>query len=172
MMFWGLKNIEKPRGGGRFKKVKIKCAFKILALLVVAGKTSALGPREGSCKPVGERQMAMENKKTHTHETRKGSITESARELEAGAALTEMENLGRQETGAGQAHGLLLRCLLGFQNSRGGTLLKGVRSINRVGSLVLSREPLPSARTAGAKSHSEGKQLGSLAKNLDRKSLC
>lgn len=84
-----------------------------------------------------------------------------------------MENLGRQETGAGQAHGLLLRCLLGFQNSRGGTLLKGVkRSINRVGSLVLSREPLPSARTAGAKSHSEGKQLGSLAKNLDRKPFC
>lgn len=50
---------------------------------------------------------------------------------------------------------------VGVPKQQGGTLLKGVKhNINRVRSLVLSREPLPSARTAGAKSHSEGKQLG------------
>lgn len=72
-----------------------------------------------------------------------------------------METLGRQEAGAGQAHALLLRCLLSFQNGRGSTLPKAVeRSISRVGSLMLSSEPLPSERIAEAKSHPEGKQLG------------
>lgn len=44
---------------------------------------------------------------------------------ELGVAFAEMENLGRQEASAEQAHGLLSRCLLAFQN--GGHIAQGCR---------------------------------------------
>lgn len=71
-----------------------------------------------------------------------------------------MENLGRENRCLASSWSPV-EMFVGVPKQQGGTLLKGVkRNINSVRSLVLSREPLPSARTAGAKSHSEGKQLG------------